>query len=314
MPEDAPAITTQYESLWIGTSFAYGSLKEINWIVSSPELSATPPRVDATHFCSEQRTYVVGLPDYAVDMEWVCNCQASANPRGNLAQLMELDPDTVYCVERRLYAAGVNVRIRGRISWSLRGAAVNGIQQVTIRVTPEADLTIVPVETYQGKATVYYAGSMIGGSTVVLEIDGQAASGYNNTLLSYGPIPSRQTVRTLAEVGSAMEPAAAITVPSGYTFGGWCEDPIGEGRIFQPGDRVFAPYAPLRLYPVLIPVEAVQTLASPASAPMGGLQSGGFVTPAVLEPQVLPDQGGQDNEEEEAGGQDTEEEGDDDVV
>ena len=178
MPEDAPAITTQYESLWIGTSFAYGNLKEIKWIVSAPELSATPPRVDATNFCSEQRTYVVGLPDYAVDMEWVCNCQASANPRGNLAQLMELDPDTVYCVERRLYAAGVNVRIRGRVSWSLSGASVNGIQQVTIRVTPEADLTIVPVETYQGKATVYYAGSMIGGSTVVLEVNGQAAPNY----------------------------------------------------------------------------------------------------------------------------------------
>lgn len=310
MPEDAPAITTQYESLWIGTSFAYGNLKEIKWIVSAPELSATPPRVDATNFCSEQRTYVVGLPDYAVDMEWVCNCQASANPRGNLAQLMELDPDTVYCVERRLYAAGVNVRIRGRVSWSLSGASVNGIQQVTIRVTPEADLTIVPVETYQGKATVYYAGSMIGGSTVVLEVNGQAAPNYNDTLLSYGPIPTRQAVKTLAEVGSGMDPTATITVPSGYVFGGWCEDPIGEGRIFQPGDRVFVPYAPLRLYPVLIPEEAVQTLSSPAVAPMGGLQAGDFVSPAVLGLQAVPDQVRQDAEEEE----EEEEEEDDDVV
>lgn len=301
MPEDAPAITTQYESLWIGTSFAYGNLKEIKWVVSAPELSATPPRVDATHFCSEQRTYVVGLPDYAVDMEWVCNCQASANPGGNLALLMSLDPDTVYCVERRLYAAGVNVRIRGRVSWALSGASVNGIQQVTIKVTPEADLTVVPVEAYQGKATVYYAGSIVGGAAVML--DGSSASSYDVALLTYGPIPSRQTVKSLAQVGSEAQPSLSLAAPAGYSFGGWCEDPIGEGRTFQPGDRVFAPYAPLRLYPVLVPEEAVQSLSSPAVMPPGGLLTGGLDLPAAQELQAVQDAPGPAEEDEAEEGQ-----------
>ncbi len=256
-------------------------------MVSSPELSATPPRVDATNFCSEQRTYVVGLPDYAVDMEWVCNCQASANPSGNLALLMSLDPDTVYCVERRLYAAGVNVRIRGRVSWALSGASVNGIQQVTIKVTPEADLTVVPVEVYQGKAAVYYAGSIVEGAVVTL--DGSSAASWDVALLTYGPIPSRQTVKSLAQVGSEAQPSVSLAAPAGYAFGGWCEDPIGEGRTFQPGDRVFVPYAPLRLYPVLVPEEAVQSLSSPAVMPSGGLQTGSLAFPAAQGLQPVQD-------------------------
>ena len=307
MPEDAPAITTQYESLWIGTSFAYGNLKEIKWVVSAPELSATPPRVDATNFCSEQRTYIVGLPDYAVDMEWVCNCQAAANPSGNLAYLMTLDPDTIYCVERRLYAARVNVRIKGRVSWALSGSAVNGIQQVTIRVTPEKDLTVVPVETYQGKATVYYSGSIVDGSAVTLVVNGQAASSYDTSILAYGGIPSRQTIKTLAQVGSGADPSVTLAVPSGYTFGGWCEDPVGEGRVFQPGDKVYAPYAPLRLYPVLVP-DAPAQLSSPAVMPSGGLQLGDIAFPAVQGTQAVQEAGADADMEE------TEEESGDDEV
>jgi len=131
MPE---AYITQGETLTInGTA--------ITKVVSSPELGATPNKLDATNLSSQMMTYIPGLPDYSGELVWTLNADPYSTSGGNTAVLNALDADTEYTVVVTKARLGVSITFTGYVSWAFAAASVNAVQQITLKITPTSGFT-----------------------------------------------------------------------------------------------------------------------------------------------------------------------------
>ncbi len=243
------AITTRRESLWIGTSPS--TLYRMDGVVSSPEIGAKPPTLDATNLASDAMAYVRGLPDYSGDLVWELNSQSYANNgvsgltvSGNLRKAIELDGQTVY-VERRMPLAGVKIGFYGVLAVAMSGAEPNAIQRITIRVTPTSAFTVGEIVPETGTATVYRNYAVIGGSNVYLSPYAVVA-----IITSQGAVGDTVTAYALSEMTTSQ--GRGITVPTGYRFMGWCTDPYGEGQVYAPGASIQTIESQVALWPRLV--------------------------------------------------------------
>lgn len=245
MPE---AVTTWRESLWVGETV--GSLSEVQWVTSAPEIGDAPQAVDATNLGSDAMTYVRGLPDYSGDLVWELNAQQySRGEDGNLGRLQALDGREVYA-ERRMPMAQAKVRVRGVLSLAMAGSEVNGIIKLTLRITPTEPYRVIEYTSYSGYAISYYSGIYVDGAFVSLE----GAPSTMTRVYQGGSIGSSMPVRTLAYVSG--QSSYALSVPDGYEMRGWCTDRYGEGAFLMPGDRAVSVDSTVRLYPNLVPASA----------------------------------------------------------
>ncbi len=265
-----PAVTTQYEALIIDS-------KVIKNVVSAPELAQAPERVDATNLSSSRRSYIPGVPDYGEELTWVVNAQINDNPTGNLSRLKALDPEATHQIERRLFGANVRCIFRGYVRWSLGGASVNGIQTITITVTPTTrfsfstqrkDPDTEEGSTLPGYGCQYYGYCIIGGERVYLQVNGADAGDSGLDTIGYVNFAQRPAF-TLSGLASDMR-VSSVDPPEGYEFLCWCEDPVGEGPRYLPGEKFGVGCVRTDLWPVLVPVQPQASLASPLLS--GGLQ------------------------------------------
>ena len=245
MPE---AITTWRESLWVGETV--GSLSEVQWVTSAPEIGDAPQAVDATNLGSDAMTYVRGLPDYSGDLVWELNAQQySRGEDGNLGRLQALDGREVYA-ERRMPMAQAKVRVRGVLSLAMAGSEVNGIIKLTLRITPTEPYRVIEYTSYSGYAVSYFSGIYVNGAFVSLD----GAPSTMTRVYQGGSIGSSLPVRTLAYVSG--QSSYTLSVPDGYEMRGWCTDRYGEGVFLMPGDRAVSVDSTVRLFPNLVPVSA----------------------------------------------------------
>ena len=121
----------------------------------------------------------------------------------------------------------------------------------------------------QGHHTLYYGYCIIDGERVYLQADG-ADVGDSSIYIPQGYIHNRDVATaSLSGIASQMH-VGSLEPPEGYEFQGWCEDAVGEGRIYQPGEAHGDGCVRTDLWPVLVPVQTQASLASPLLS--GGLQ------------------------------------------
>ncbi len=130
----AIAYITQGETLTIGGT-------EIKKVKQSPELGSAPNKIDATNFASEMMQYVPGLPDHSGELTWTANAMTYTETDSNVAYLASLSADTEYAIVVTKPTVGVTISFTGFVSWAFSAASVNGLQEITITVTPTSGYT-----------------------------------------------------------------------------------------------------------------------------------------------------------------------------
>lgn len=134
MPE---AVTTQGETLWIGTNRS--AMRRVPYLVSSPEIAGPVSPIDATNLASDARVYIPGLKDYSGDLVWEANSQRYLP--GELRDLLAMDGCHVWA-ERRMPLVGTRVSLEGTASVTMSAASPDSVQRVTVRITPSSSMSV----------------------------------------------------------------------------------------------------------------------------------------------------------------------------
>lgn len=215
---------TQGEGLYV---YIDNRWTEIKQLVTSPELSQTPNRIETTHSKSEMQTYTEGIPAPPQDMTWGFNAMPAGVTDSNIDLVRSLVDGTEYYFRKTMPTIGMQVSFWGTARHSFSGrTGVNQLYTLNLTITPSTRFTV---------------GEMTESLRVIYNANGGTGSVSDGTTYQAG-----DTV--------TMKPGTALT-KTGHVFAGWNSAADGSGATYEAGENIVI-YDNMTLYALWLGVSA----------------------------------------------------------